>query len=98
ERISGAQPWLQEAGGERRLVCVAGKSGDTRISPEALSSVLKAACFQQLPAVIPATGSQMVFCYEIGNIPLAHAAAQLIDHQSTCAQAASRLHARNDIV
>jgi eukaryotic-like serine/threonine-protein kinase len=98
ERIAGAQPLLQQVGGERRLLCVAGRQGENKLSPETLSALLQAASFQQPPAVIPATASQVVFCYEIGNIPLSHAAARLIDHQPHYAQAASRLHARNDVV
>ncbi len=95
--IAAAQPWLQQVGGERRLLCVAGQGSGQSLAPAAISGLVSSAIFGQLPAVIPAETSQVVFCFEIGNIPLAHAAAQLINHCPLHAQTASRLHTRTDI-
>ena len=99
--IDAAQPWLQRAGGERRLLYVrgpdSGRDSRLELTPEAISSLVGHSQFQQLPAVVSTDVSQIVFCYEIGNVPLVHAAAQLIDHRPSYAEAASRLHARTDI-
>lgn len=99
--IDAAQPWLQRAGGERRLMYVSGP-GSSRDSgppstPETISSLVGYARFQELPAIVSTDVSQIVFCYEIGNVPLVHAAAKLIDNRPSYAEAASRLHARTDI-
>jgi len=100
-KIASAQPWLQQVGGERRLVCVMerpdGLVEKRCLSPAELSSVIGSAHFQQLPAVIPAASNQVVFCYELGSVPLAHAAGLLIGGHPQLAQAASRLHARSDV-
>ncbi|MBC7855458.1 MAG: hypothetical protein IAF94_18675, partial [Pirellulaceae bacterium] len=96
-----AQPWLQQIGGERRLLCVAapksGNSGEQPLTPAVFSGLIGSAYFGQLPAVIPATTSQIVFCYELSNVPLSHAAARLIGHCPHYAQAATRLHVRTDV-
>jgi len=101
EHIAAAQPWLQQVGGERRLLYIGGTGNGNGVqqslTPSEVASLVTEANFKQLPAVIPSTAAQVVFCYEIGNIPLAHAAARLIDHRTDFAQAASRLHARTDV-
>lgn len=99
--IATAQPWLQQVGGERRLLCVAapsnGRGEGQTLTSAAFSGLISSAYFGQLPAVIPAATSQIVFCYELGNVPLSHAAARLIDHCPQYAQAATRLHVRADV-
>ena len=99
--VAAAQPRLQQVGGERRLLCVAAPgSGDSEgqtLTPAMLSCLISSACFQQQPAVIPLATSQIVFCYELGNVPLSHVAALLINHCPQYAQTASRLHVRSDI-
>jgi hypothetical protein len=101
EQIAAAQPWLQQVGGERRLLYIGGTGNGNEdrqcLTPSEVAKLVTEANFKQLPAVIPSSAAQVVFCYEIGNIPLAHAAAQIIDHRSDFAKAASRLHARTDI-
>ena len=67
------------------------------LSPAMISGLISSAYFQQQPAVIPLATSQIVFCYELGNVPLSHVAALLIDHCPQYAQTASRLHVRSDI-
>ncbi|MGI8979678.1 MAG: tubulin-like doman-containing protein [Pirellulaceae bacterium] len=100
-RIATAQPWMQQVGGERRLLCVvapgSGYSDGQSLTPAELSGLIGKAYFEQIPAVIPAATSQIVFCYELGNVPLSHAAARLIDHCPQYAQAATRLHVRTDV-
>lgn len=100
-QIGDAQPWFQKIGGERRLLYISGTWGGEGaaqdLTPEEISTLVGAPQFQQLPVIVPAKNGQVVFCYELGNLPLAHAAAKLIDHRSDFAQAAARLHARNDI-
>ena len=99
--VATAQPWLQQVGGERRLLCVAapgnGPSDEQGLTPAVFSGLISSAYFAQLPAVIPAATSQIVFCYELGNVPLSHAAARLIGHCPHYAQAATRLHVRTDV-
>jgi eukaryotic-like serine/threonine-protein kinase len=101
EFIANAQPWLQQVGGERRLLCIArqesGRGDEPSSTPPAFTGLISSSCFQQLPAVIPVTTGQIVFCYELGNVPLSHAAARLIDHCPLYAQAAARLHVRSDV-
>ncbi len=99
--VATAQPWLQQVGGERRLLCVAapgnGHGEGQTLTPAVFSGLISSAYFEQLLAVIPAATSQIVFCYELGNVPLSHAAARLIDHCPQYAQAATRLHVRTDV-
>jgi hypothetical protein len=99
--ITTAQPWLQQVGGERRLFCVAAPGNDQKdeqtLTPAVLAGLISSACFQQHPAVIPAATNQIVFCYELGNVPLSHAAARLIGNCPQYAQAATRLHVRTDV-
>jgi len=99
--VANAQPWLQQVGGERRLMCVAAPgSGDGEgegLTSAMVSGLIGSTCFQQPPAVIPLAASQIVFCYELGNVPLSHVAGLLINHCPQYAQTASRLHVRSDI-
>ncbi|MFN0017988.1 MAG: tubulin-like doman-containing protein [Pirellulaceae bacterium] len=101
EQIAAAQPWLQQVGGERRLLYMGGTGSESEgrqcLTPSEVADLVTEANFKQLPAVIPSSAAQVVFCYEIGNIPLTHAAARLINHRTDFAQAASRLHARTDV-
>lgn len=96
--IAGAQPRLQQVGGQRRLLCAVSQSPDApTLSPAEVSTLVGSTYFEQLPAVIPAAKCQVVFCYELGSVPLPHAAAQIINNRPHYAQAAARLHARTDI-
>lgn len=67
------------------------------MTPAMVSGLIGSTCFQQPPAVIPLAASQIVFCYELGNVPLSHVAGLLINHCPHYAQTASRLHVRSDI-
>jgi hypothetical protein len=96
--IAGAQPRLQQVGGQRRLLCAASQCpGAPLMSPGEISGLIGSTYFEQLPAVIPAATCQVVFCYELGNVPLPQAASQVINHRPHYAQTAARLHARTDI-
>ena len=66
-------------------------------SSASLASLLGPGMFTQLPAVAPGTSSDLVLLFELGDISLPHAAANLIDFRRDLAEAASRLQTRCDI-
>ena len=96
ELIAAAQPWLQQAGGERRLLCLA-PQGQTELTASTLADLVGSDVFSEQAAIITSPASQVVFCFELGSVPLSHAAASLIDHCPQYAEAASRLHVRSDV-
>jgi hypothetical protein len=60
-------------------------------------SQLPTGTFKQLPAVAAGAASDLIVLYELGDISVPHAAAQLIGFRRDLAEAASRLHTRSDI-
>ncbi|MCH7729044.1 MAG: hypothetical protein IH991_21560, partial [Planctomycetes bacterium] len=90
--LEAATPKLLECGGSKRLVVVAPQ--------HALSGGLRQWLqegFDESLSVVPDSDSDIVFCFEVGNVSLAQVAATLIDDRLDYAEAASRLHSRNDV-
>ncbi len=95
--LSQVQPWLERCGGRRRLVFIVPQQLAAQYSPTQLVSQLPPGTFKQLPGVAAGAPSDLVILYELGDISISHAAAQLIDFRRDLAEAASRLHTRSDI-
>ena len=93
-----AQPWLQCAGGQRRLFCLVPQASQSGCDAQAMKAVVGEEAFQETPAVISDASGDLVFCYELAGIPISHAAAAIIDHRPDYADLAYRLHCRSDIV
>jgi hypothetical protein len=62
-----------------------------------LAAQLGSTVFRQLPGVVPGGSSDLVILFELGDISVAHAAANLIDFRRDLADASSRLQTRSDI-
>lgn len=95
---SQARPWLECAGGQRRMVCVVPQATQSGCDAEAMQALVGPEVFGQMPALISDAGGDLVFCFELSDIPISHAAAAIIDHRPDFADLAYRLHARTDIV
>jgi hypothetical protein len=93
-----AQPWLQRAGGQRRLICIVPQSSQSGCDAEAMKTIVGPDVFHETPAVVSDASGDLVFCFELAAIPISHAAAALIDHRPDYADLAYRLHCRSDIV
>ena len=93
-----AQPWLQCAGGQRRLFCLVPQASQSGCDAQAMKAIVGADLFREAPAVIGDASGDLVFCFELAGIPISHAAAALIDHRPDYADLAYRLHCRSDIV
>jgi hypothetical protein len=95
--LAEAQPWLERCGGRRRLVFVIPQQLIGQYSSAALSAQLGSGLFKQLPGVAPGASSDLVLLFELGDVSIAHAAAQLIDFRRDLAEASSRLQTRSDV-
>lgn len=95
---AGAQPWLECAGGKRRLICVVPQASQSGCGAEAMKTIVGPDVFHEAPAVVSDASGDLVFCFELAGIPISHAAAALIDHRPDYADLAYRLHCRSDIV
>jgi hypothetical protein len=95
--LAQAEPWLQKCGGRRRLLFVIPQQLVTQYNPANLAAQLGSTQFRQLPGVVPGTSSDLVLLFELGDISVAHAAAQIIDFRQDLADAAGRLQTRSDI-
>ncbi len=93
-----AQPWLQCAGGQRRLICVIPQASQSGCDREAMRAIVGPAVFKEAPALVSDGSGDLVFCFELAGIPISHAAASIIDHRPDYADLAYRLHCRSDIV
>lgn len=95
--LATAEPWLQQCGGNRRLLCIVPTAMAETLTPGALAVQIGPGQFRQLPAVIPDAGSDVVLLYEIGDIPLEQAASAIIHQRPEMIELASRLHTRCDV-
>jgi hypothetical protein len=95
--LAAAQPALQPCGGERRLLCVLPAS--SKVEPEAVARATESEprVFRERLAVVRDQGSDVVFCFEMGSMPLAQVAAAVIDHRPDYVECASRIHTRADV-
>jgi hypothetical protein len=92
------RPWLQCAGGQRRMVCVVPQASQSGCDAQTMKSLIGPAVFQEAPALVSDASGDLVFCFELSDVPISHAAAAIIDHRPDYADLAYRLHARTDIV
>jgi hypothetical protein len=95
--LSTAEPWLQRCGGRRRLLFVIPPQLVEQYNSATLAAQLGSTIFRQLPGVVPGGVSDLVLLYELGDVSVAHAAANLIDFRRDLADAASRLQTRSDV-
>lgn len=96
--LSSAQPRLQACGGQRRLLCVLPESSG--VNPGDVTRILQteASVFRATPAVVRDPGSSdVVLCFEMGQLPLAQVAATVIDHRPDLLECAERIHTRADV-
>ena len=95
--LTTAEPWLQRCGGRRRLLFVIPQQMVGQYTSATLAAQLGSTVFRQLPGVAPGGSSDLVMLFELGDISVAHAAANLIDFRRDLADAAARLQTRSDI-
>jgi hypothetical protein len=95
--LGGAKPWLQPAGGKRRLYCIFPAEAAQQVTAEGLQAQISPAEFSQPPTVIPDASGDVVLLFEMGEMSVKHAAAALIDHRCDLAELASRLQTRSDV-
>lgn len=62
-----------------------------------LAAQLGTSLFKQLPAVVPGAASDLVLLFELGDISLPHAAANLLEFRRDLAEASTRLMTRCDV-
>jgi eukaryotic-like serine/threonine-protein kinase len=93
-----ARPWLERAGGQRRMVCVVPQASQSGCDAETMKTLVGPSVFGESPAVVGDASGDLVFCFELSDVPISHAAAAIIDHRPDYADLAYRLHARSDIV
>ena len=95
--LTQAQPWLQRCGGRRRLVFIIPQSLLSQYNAATLAAQLGSSQFGQLPGVVAGTPSDLALLFELGDISLPHAAANILDFRRDLAEAASRLQTRCDV-
>jgi hypothetical protein len=95
--LTTAEPWLQRCGGRRRLMFVIPQQMTGQYTSATLAAQLGSTVFRQLPGVAPGGSTDLVMLFELGDISVAHAAANLIDFRRDLADAAARLQTRSDI-
>ena len=95
--LTAAEPWLQRCGGRRRLLFVIPQQLTGQYNSATLAAQLGSTAFRQLPGVAPGGSSDLVMLFELGDISVAHAAANLIDFRRDLADAAGRLQTRSDV-
>lgn len=93
-----ARPWLERAGGQRRLIAVVPQATQSSCDAQAMQALIGPNVFSEMPALVSDASGDLVFCFELSGIPVSHAGAALIDHRPDYADLAYRLHARSDIV
>jgi hypothetical protein len=95
--LTSAEPWLQRCGGRRRVLLVVPQQLVAQYNPAALAAQLGSTVFKQMPGVAAGGASDLVLLVELGDVSVAHAAAQLIDFRRDLAEAAGRLQTRSDV-
>jgi eukaryotic-like serine/threonine-protein kinase len=90
--LAEATPGLMACGGDRRLLMVTSEQTDAGPLAQAVTEVTSRA-----PSLVVDPAGEPVLCYEVAGMPLANAAASLVENQPHCAQLAARLHTRCDI-
>jgi hypothetical protein len=95
--LGGAKPWLQQAGGKRRLYCIFPAEAAQQVTAEALQAQIGPEEFSQPPTVVPDASGDVVLLFEMGEMSVKHAAAALIDQRCDLAELASRLQTRSDV-
>lgn len=95
--LAQAQPWLERCGGRRRLMFVLPQTLVAQYSAANLAAQLGTGLFRQLPAVVPGAASDLVLLFELGDISLPHAAANLLEFRRDLAEASTRLMTRCDV-
>ena len=92
ECVQNARPRLIACGGAKRLLVMLPK-GSSQVRPiEILHQQLG-----ETPSVVGNCDGDFILCYEAEQISLTQAAVTIIDGRRDLADAASRLHTRNDI-
>lgn len=90
--LKAATPPLLACGGAKRLLVML-PNGPSRDRPiELLRQDM-----QQEPTIVQNREGDFILCYEVEQISLTQAAVTIIDRRQDLAEAASRLHTRNDI-
>jgi hypothetical protein len=95
--LAQAQPWFERCGGRRRLTFVLPQALMNQYSAANLAAQLGTGLFRQLPAVVPGAASDLVLLFELGDISLPHAAANLLGFRRDLAEASTRLMTRCDV-
>ena len=95
---SQVRPILECAGGQRRMLCVVPQASLSGCDGRTMQTLIGPSVFGEAPAVVGDTSGDLVFCFELSDVPVSHAAAAIIDHRPDNADLAYRLHARSDIV
>lgn len=92
EYLKAARPKALEHGGARRLLLWLPREADHERLRQAIDSG-----FQEKSSVALGIAGEAVFCYEAEQIPLPRLAAGLIEYRRDLAEAAARLHSRQDV-
>jgi serine/threonine protein kinase len=92
EQLAAARPRLLDCGGAMRLLLLV-PSGQ---SSERLSGFM-AEKLKQQTSVVPGSWGDLVFCYEVEQVPLANVAVKLLENRAERAKYAARLHTRVDV-
>ena len=78
--LSEATPGLMACGGDRRLLMVTSDEGDAAPLAQAIAEVTS-----RTPSLVVDAVGEPVLCYEVAAMPLANAAASLVENQPHCA-------------
>jgi serine/threonine protein kinase len=90
--LTAARPRLLACGGAKRLLVMLPK-GSSQVRPiEVLHEEMN-----ETPSVVENCDGDFILCYEAEQISLTQAAVTLIEGRRDLAEAASRLHTRNDV-
>ncbi len=92
ECLTAAKPRLMACGGAKRLLVMLPK-GSSQVRPiEIVHGELK-----ETPSVVENCDGDFILCYESEQVSLTQAAVTIIDGRRDFAEAASRLHTRNNV-
>jgi len=92
ECLAAARPRLLACGGAKRLLVML-PQGSTQVRPlEILHDEMN-----ETPSVVENCDGDFILCYEVEQISLTQAAVGIIEGRRDFAEAASRLHTRNDV-
>lgn len=78
-------------GASRLLIAIPRGAHGARLSMVAEKQIA------DFPKILPATQGDVIFCYEVGEIPAPQVAARLMVNCADCAELVSRIHTRIDV-